>query len=292
MKITEKDKKTLQVLAIFLIVGLTIANIFYPKVITSVFSVNSIEEKKQTINDLNLQIASDEKVIKDSRTQLESIQDSNDSTELELKTLRAKINSEDLVFHMPSVLISLEQNAIKNNISLTIEYDKIISANQMAITDNQEIQASVPVEPQQEQTQDGQTTEGQTDTGAVTDSIGETTQTQPTADNTSTTIPTVIDNNVTSTPTTTVTTTNDVTTEEVVPDKMDTILGNYVAPQINNVNTTIVPIRISGKYSDLRKFIRYLDSLEYMDPGYIDLQSDGTNVDGIVIINIFHGGGF
>lgn len=248
MKITEKDKKVLQLLFIFIIIALTVIDIFYSQIIiTDKFSLKTIEEKRNEFNSLDGLITSNETMIKNNKSQLETLQTSFGDTQRELSTLRSKISQEDLVFHMPSMLISLEQNAIKNDVELIIEYNLIRYPNDgMAIN----MQGAFPLKPHNK-------------AGIIEAPInpeGKVVLEQGDMDNPSVNI-----------------------TEA---------LGNYVPPQIKNVDVTVIPIRINGKYSDVRKFIRYLDNLEYVDPGHIELDSDGTTVNGFILVNVFHGGGF
>ena len=110
MKITEKDKKVLQLLFIFIIIALTVIDIFYSQIIiTDKFSLKTIEEKRNELNSLDGLITSNETMIKNNKSHLGHTNFGD--TQRELSTLRSKI-SQDLVFHMPSMLISLEQNAI------------------------------------------------------------------------------------------------------------------------------------------------------------------------------------
>lgn len=268
---TDKNKKALQILSLLTIIALTVINVFYNEpLITDKFSIVGIQQKNETLSTLNLKVKQTEKDIETNIDDLDKINQENINIRKRVEELKSQINTEDLVLHIPSILITLEQNANKNNVELIFEYNKIK-------TTNSESTSVVPTEQPTEQT----TSESTTDKIDV-----ETTQEDKENNKDIKIEP--------KEPVEPVEPTQPIEVEPVEPttesaNNIDTILNSVKIPEIEDINVTTIPLTIKGEYSNVREFIKFLDTISYLEPSYINLKSDGSTIEGIILINVFHG---
>ena len=52
---------------------------------------------------------------------------------------------------------------------------------------------------------------------------------------------------------------------------------------------TVIPIQIKGSYHSVRSYIQYLDKIGMIAPSSVVLESEGKEVKGKIILNVFHG---
>ena len=270
MKLSERDKKALQLFLVVLILILTTVTMFYPGKINYKFSLIEIKEKAAMVDELESEVKRNEPVIEDKFLELYSLEDLNARIGRKAEALKQGIKKEDLSIHMPSILISLEQNANKNKVDLTIEYDKI--ETHLSNQGNIEGEISDIEENINNKEKDH------------TDNLNK----EATEKDTKKDEEIRIDNK-----------SNE--NEEVVIEKkeesknvvdtheIDKAIVRNLIPNIEEINITTVPIKIKGKYSDIREFVRYLDTVDYLEPSFVDLSSNGEDVVGVILIHIFHG---
>lgn len=134
-----KNKQVWQILAIIVIMAVAIILLFVPELIDHKYpySYDKIKKQNDKIVSINSNLISNESNIQNSIYSLEAIELELETVDEDVFQIRKGIRESDFEMHIPSILISLEQAALKNNLKLTIDY------NSMTTTTNQ----AVPVLP-------------------------------------------------------------------------------------------------------------------------------------------------
>ena len=289
MKLSERDKKALGLLLFVLILISTTVTMFYPERINYKFSLKEIKDKTVMADELEVKIKGNEPIIEDKFLELYSLEDVSARIERKAENLKQGIKKEDLSIHMPSILISLEQNAKKNKVDLIIDYDKIethfnnkknieeemelieYSADSNGINNKEETDADKVVSNEADDIKDLNHEDKAEDIKKDKDldlknqnkenkNEGVTIERRKEEDKSM----------------------NDI-------HEVNRAIVNNSIPNIDGIDITTVPVRIKGKYSDIREFVRYLDTIDYLEPSFVDLSSNGEEVIGAILIHVFHG---
>jgi len=237
-----QNKLIFQILAIIIITASFIILFFFPDLIENKYpySYINIQDKKAEIETLNGDLTANEITIMDSMSRLDNLEKEKQEKEEKMFEIKKKINQSDFELDIPSILISLEQNANQNEVDLTIGYNLISHSG----------------EPMPGGTED----------------------------------PTLEDPNLEQP-------NENVSVEEQEEDSENSNPENEVfdmenspqAEQIPGISITTIPISISGSYSNVRKYIKYLDEVGMIEPSSVKLSSEGRTLKGQVTLNVFHG---
>lgn len=249
---TLKSKQLWQIVAIIAIIVASVILLFVPQAIDNKYpyTYQNIQDKKDNVNSLNQALLSNEGTIQTSIQRLEEIEKEDEIIKEEVFKIRKGIKETDFELHIPSVLIALEQNAIKNNVEIVIGYNSMQETaddggtSQPAPSNENEVSEDVTITEEE--------TTGETETGEEQEGEDKSEQ-----ENKST------------------------------PAPMPT--PNSSIPEIPGINVNTIPIQISGSYANVRNYIRYLDEVGMIEPSSVVLMSEGRKVSGSVMLNIFHG---
>lgn len=249
---TLKSKQLWQIVAIIAIIVASVILLFVPQAIDNKYpyTYQNIQDKKDNVNSLNQALLSNEGTIQTSIQRLEEIEKEDEIIKEEVFKIRKGIKETDFELHIPSVLIALEQNAIKNNVEIVIGYNSMQETaddggtSQPAPSNENEVSEDVTITEEE--------TTGATETGEEQEGEDKSEQ-----ENKST------------------------------PAPMPT--PNSSIPEIPGINVNTIPIQISGSYANVRNYIRYLDEVGMIEPSSVVLMSEGRKVSGSVMLNIFHG---
>ena len=249
---TLKSKQLWQIVAIIAIIVASVILLFVPQAIDNKYpyTYQNIQDKKDNVNSLNQALLSNEGTIQTSIQRLEEIEKEDEIIKEEAFKIRKGIKETDFELHIPSVLIALEQNAIKNNVEIVIGYNSM-----QETADDGETSQPAPSnenEASEDVTITEEETTGETETGEEQEGEDKSEQ-----ENKST------------------------------PAPMPT--PNSSIPEIPGINVNTIPIQISGSYANVRNYIRYLDEVGMIEPSSVVLMSEGRKVSGSVMLNIFHG---
>lgn len=297
MKITTRDATVLQVLGIIVIVALTVVTMFYPEVLGNEHSLKSIKEKEATITSLNGELKSTERNVQDSKSNLERVKSDAESIGQEADRLKIGIQNTNFKLHMPSILISLEQKANEYDLKLLMEYDKIETIDAAD---------SVPVDGEESSTDLGMT-EGEQPAESETEAEQAKDEEKLVQSSTDTSLPEEEKNDSESKKETEI---NNVVksgeadaanvkkedgtavpvaaTDGTNPEEVDMSAALKNIPSIPGISVTLIPVRVSGTYANVRSFIKYLDEVDFIEHNYVDLHSSGETVSGIIVFNVFH----
>lgn len=249
---TLKSKQLWQIVAIIAIIVASVILLFVPQAIDNKYpyTYQNIQDKKDNVNSLNQALLSNEGTIQTSIQRLEEIEKEDEILKEEVFKIRKGIKETDFELHIPSVLIALEQNAIKNNVEIVIGYNSMQETaddggtSQPAPSNENEVSEDVTITEEE--------TTGETETGEEQE--GE-----------------------------------DKSEQENKPTPTPMPTPNSSIPEIPGINVNTIPIQISGSYANVRNYIRYLDEVGMIEPSSVVLMSEGRKVSGSVMLNIFHG---
>ena len=249
---TLKSKQLWQIVAIIAIIVASVILLFVPQAIDNKYpyTYQNIQDKKDNVNSLNQALLSNEGTIQTSIQRLEEIEKEDEVIKEKAFKIRKGIKETDFELHIPSVLIALEQNAIKNNVEIVIGYNSMQETaddgetSQPAPSNENEASEDVAIIEEE--------TTGETETGEEQE--GE-----------------------------------DKSEQENKPTPTPMPTPNSSIPEIPGINVNTIPIQISGSYANVRNYIRYLDEVGMIEPSSVVLMSEGRKVSGSVMLNIFHG---
>lgn len=254
---TLKSKQLWQILAIIAIIVASVILLFVPEAIDNKYpyTYQNIQDKNDDVNSLNQALLSNEGTIQTFIQRLEEIKKEDEVIKEEAFKIRKGIKETDFELHIPSVLIALEQNAIKNNVEIIIDYNSMQGTAGVGET-------SQPVPSQPAPSNENEVSEGVTITEEETTGETETGEEQEGADKSE-------------------------QENKSTPKPMPTPSSSI--PKIPGINVNTIPIQISGSYANVRNYIRYLDEVGMIEPSSVILMSEGRKVSGSVMLNIFHG---
>ena len=124
---TLKGNQLWQIVAIIVIIVAAVILLFVPEAIDNKYpyTYQNIQDKKDNVNSLNQALLSNEGTIQTSIQRLEEIEKEDEVIKEKAFKIRKGIKETDFELHIPSVLIALEQNAIKNNVEIVIGYNSM-----------------------------------------------------------------------------------------------------------------------------------------------------------------------
>lgn len=255
-----KNKQILQVFIIISIVAISVILFFFPKAIDNKYkySYENIREGKEQVTSLNDNLISNEISILTNMARLDQLKEERDGALREKSKIG--INKSDFILDIPSILISLEQNAINNNVELSINYNAIVTnTNELQDGYSEETDSDVSPtteleEDKNEDSKNDKSTEGNKD-NSKQDKV-------------------------------TITEENSKDSKEGEESK-ETLV--FSTPNIEGIDVTVIPISISGSYASVREYIKYLDEVGMIEPSSVTLESKGKTVTSSVMLNVFHG---
>lgn len=230
--------------------------LFYPSLIGG-FSKSYVDlvHKKDLTEESNIVLQTNEANILQKQNEFLTLEDQERMMSLQASELKMKINEDDFDLDIPSFLISIEQEALKNKLDLYIAFSQIKTSTGGMIP------ATSPI--------DGNTTVENDDT-AVED-------------------PNVIQVDPQNSPQNT-----QEDNREENEDSNDEPFSNEEIQNgsmtIEGFDSTIIPIEILGSYKNVRNYIKYLDGIGLIKPSSVVMSYDGDEklVEAKIILNIFH----
>lgn len=269
-----KNKQLWQIVIVIIIVVSSVILFFIPKAIDYKYSYTyqNIKDKNDNVDSLNTTLMSNEATIQSSIDRLKETESQDEILKEEVLKIRQGIKESDFELHMPSVLVSLEQEAIKNNVELTIGY------NSMKTTSNDSEMSS----PDEMLNEDIAITEADENTDKDDDVNKEEVNkadNESEADNESKDKDKNDDVNK-----------DENENEDNKEDKSlpipDISVSNLSIP---GIDVTTVPIQVTGSYANVRNYIKYLDEVGMIEPSSVTMSSEGRKVSVNIVLNIFHG---
>lgn len=284
MNLDKNTKSILHGLGITLVLAGTILTMLYPEKLNYRYSMKDIESKNGQLQDLENNINSNNTSIPMREKELEEAKKSLIERKNEVASTKINFPDEKLKFHLPSLLITLEQGAVDAGVSpdkFYLEYD-LIKTNQNNVD-------SAPSNPLEGQSPGGESPnsppsrperpERDEDEAIEEEPIDET-KTEPSAPQ----APEMPSNE---------TPVEEDQIESPVVDDLSVAYAQDEVPVIRGINVTTVPLKlISVSYTEAREYLSFLDKLDFVEPSFVDIYSEsGENISVIILVHVFHKGG-
>lgn len=279
-----KKKDLVSIGAIVVVIVSSTILFFFPSIVGYDKSYVSIGEKKEQFEENNNKMTANEAKIEKLKQDMETSYDTAKKKDEYADLLESKVNEDDFVLNKPALLITMDQEAKKNNVDLHVEYSKIVSSDSTG---------SPNVESDLEENKQNSDTSGNNKTTPDTNvTVEENNQQQ----NTNVTVEK--DNQQQNTEqrengTDTTTQNQDDTQDVDSPKNKGTSFTDEEISKgtvvIEGMQTTVVPIQIKGTYADISNYIEFLDTVGLIKPSSVYLESKGNKLQGKVILNVIHG---
>lgn len=294
---TLKNKALWQGLAILAISIVSAILLFFPEAIENryPYSYKRIIDEQSNVNSSNDRLSSNENAIKSSIDNVDRLEWEKESYSEEEFVVRKGIVEEDFEFHIPSLLISLEQNAIENKVDIEIDYASMATTpSDGGAPENYNPDGSVSQASQETSevpTKEKDSVDSEVATDESTESTSGSSEEEVAANESKSSEDiTVTEQEVTKEETTPVAEDGSGNSKEVVVEgETGYIAQSTEIPVIEGINVTTIPISISGTFYNVRNYIKYLDEVGMIEPSSVVITSEGRTVTSSIIINIFHG---
>lgn len=260
MKHKEKTKNTELLARIGM--GVVIAGLLYFTFNSDKFNYKyGIQEIKNTT-----------KVISDSQSVVDNFKAELEGKKSELKTVTEQYNAEkiktdkttrritvqDLKLDLASLIIRLEENARLNNLTFLIDYN---GTEQSSIS-------KAETEATEEVDENGNAIEKVKDRGnkvneEIQEAKGEEKEEKPEETN-------LFDEN---------------------GKALENIKEQAELDEIDGLETVKVPITVTGSYYQIRNFMKFIETIDYITPSTVMLQSQGGTTKAVIILQVFTDGG-
>lgn len=237
-----KKYKKNSVLKIFVLVLITIIFIILmkqPEMIGYPYSMGDVGVKKETFESLNMQVLQEQEMLRSAQSQYISISKEYNLKQQNSDEISKNLDMVNIDLHIPSLLLVLEEQAVKNDLNIHIRYaEKKIISNDVYSIDGSEIMENG--------TGEGSNIEEITDE------------------------PIVIE-------------------PESTIEKTSLANDTYIPP-IDGVNILVLPVEIEGKYTDMRNYLKFLDTMDFIIPYSANVETQGDYIIGELIVQIFYEG--
>lgn len=284
---TLKNKALWQGLAILAISVVSAILLFFPEAIENryPYSYKRIVDEQNNVESLNMRLSSNESSIKSSIDNVDRLEFEKEGSSEEEFVVRKGIVEEDFELHIPSLLISLEQNAIKNKVDLEIDFAAMATtpsnggAPETYNPDGSVSQDGTQGTPEVPTTEQDPVVPGDS-AEIVADDITVTEQETKPEETTQ------VDKDKAETEKESG---SEAAKEDVAEGETDYIAQSTETPVIEGIDVTTIPLSISGTFYNVRNYIKYLDEVGMIEPSSVVITSEGRTVTSSIIINIFHG---
>lgn len=312
MNISSRKKTALQVLGIIGVGAVTTVSMLYPDLAGNEQSIRSIQDKRESLETYNGQLQMNESSMQAESDRVVRMKEDIRPLKEEYDRLTTGIADTDLGLHIPSLLLSLENGAKDNDVTLEIEYDAIQTANgnetdahdeggvydEEHMYDEENVHEELLGEPGEDPDYDEGMLGGEEETDLEQELIenhqGQSEHTDNSVDGQGGDELVALESG---TPMDSDEEDVDILAEPAAAeDHPDVDLSSVQdnIPHVDGVSVTTVPLRVKGTYADVRSFILYIDDIDFIEHNLIDLYSYGENISGVIVLNVFHtenGGG-
>lgn len=283
----QKKKEYIFIFLTIIVVAVTIVLLFYPNA-GYPYSYVNLQEKRETAEANNEKLIDNEKSISSKRNELEQLEIKKNKIHSEASELKRNINEDDFIMRMPDFLISMEQEAYKNKITLNIAYGEIqtiTSSSRGPGWQNYEqdrLNHEQKEDPNTREQQDGKPDEnqpnldGSNEVDGTNNEANENEQGRQNGQDSKSE--------------------RDAENEQDSKDEENSESEGFTKEEIQNgilyvegLDVTVIPIQIKGSYHSVRSYIQYLDKIGMIAPSSVVLESEGKKVKGKIILNVFHG---
>lgn len=288
----------LRVLLIILILLINFLLLFKPEVFKNKTSYITVKAKKQQLEDINNNIIKGTNSNTDMTMQVADLREQDADLEKRAMVNRKEVDPNGLEFHLPSILIRLEDSSKANGLSISIKYSEIayqdiqgkeidLDSSDDGKEDEAELDDNLNLESDDSSKdlsrnvllsqkgkdslaihEDGYTNIADKQLDNINDQLKEIDKLDDSKDGESK---------------------NKDSDGEVDDVESDMIEENKERFKEEGVEVTQIPIEVKGTYAGVKKFIKDLDKLNYLEPTKVEIKSLGQTVEATITISIFHG---
>lgn len=287
-KTNPRSKQIIQILLIVLIVTASFLLFLYPETLKLdyKYSYKAIGENKEEIEEINQSLSLKELEISQRIEDLEELSHRRETLSHEKASIGVGPN--DFVLDIPSFLITLEQKALSKNLDFKVMYamKNLLVGNlgtpDMSSDDSvngdesfepseakeEEIVVEESKDVGEESKDDGENVNKNTIDEVVQDSE------KQNSDISFSQIETMKVN------------VKDI--EDTLVSKLKEFLKKRDKVSVEGMNITEIPIVVTGNFSEVRSYLKYLDEVGSIEPSSFNMISHGSIVSSSVILQIFH----
>lgn len=272
-----KNKELWYVVGLIAILAISTVFFFFPDLIDNKYpySYQNVRDKNDRVVSLNSSLSSTESEISQMIEELNMLKDESKDSEIEALKIKEGIDDSEFELDIPSLLIALEQNARLNKIGLDILYDQISHVEAEPLGSDYPEDEDMYEEGMYEDIEDIEDMENADDI--------ESEESEEEVEDSDEVIVEEDSNEGE----------NEESDEETDEDEdrfdlsEEDVIANAI--KIPGIDVTVIPIKISGSYSGVRSYIKYLDKVGMIEPSSAVLSSTGDEINGLIMLNVFHG---
>ena len=258
-------------------------------------SYSSVRGKNKELKELNRNIEEEVNAHSENTQQLGNLIEEDAEIEKRAMVSRKKIDPNGLEFHLPSILIRLEDSSKRNNLSLSVKYSEIAYQNIQG-EDIENVENKEEAEGEEDEAEEVEDTDE--DVEEVDENVSFNIFNFFSQKVYAETFKEIFDEKV-----------EDQNFEEGEEDEAEEVEDTEESEDGEEdeeageagiqdtietykdmgVEVTSIPIEVKGTYEGVKNFITDLDKLNYIEPAKVEIVSKGATVEARIIINIYHG---
>lgn len=277
-RIFKSIRKNIKAILIVLLIILNLILLFKPNLFNNKASIVGVREKSKELQSLNDKLEGETEAGGRKRTEIARLKVEDNELEKQANINKIEIDPTGLEFHLPSILIRLEDSSKRNNLKLSINYNGIAYENIQG--EEIKLEEEDKEEDNEEETSDETKNSKSSSENKIEEKeqSKEETKKEKKSSNAG--------YNLYLTP-------EEMKGSEKKTDEdgnsIDEIDENAKRYSDRGIEVTTIPIEVTGTYDGVKAFIKDLDRFNYLEPTKIDINSLGDNVDAKIVISVFHG---
>lgn len=230
-------------------------------------SLVKVYANKNEYDIINERIESGKMQVENSKAELINLRERAGEVDTEARGVEKKVNIANLEYHLPSILIQLEDIAVKNKLSLEIKhgeiqdfaggvYNDVSEEDKAKESDDKKAPAKEDEEKEDKKVKDEEKTDKNKDAPIKEENVKDGQDEEK--------------------------------EKEVVKVQKTHEVDQVEVPTVNALTTTVIPIDIKGDYYQVRQFLKDLDDLNFIEPLFANIVSSGEDVSASLKIIVIH----
>lgn len=272
-KIVKSIKSNIKIILIVLILILNLILLFKPNLFNNKASIIGIREKNRELEELNLELNRQTLSSGTKRSEIAELKVRDNELEKQANVNKIEIDPKGLEFHLPSILIRLEDSSKRNNLNLSVNYNGIayenLQGDEIKLEEDSEKDSEEDKENKNDQLSQEESTSKEEKAEVNSNKKTKTSQ-----------------YNLYLTPEEMKSGSTKEDSDLELEDAIESEAKRY---SDRGIEVTTIPIKVLGTYDGVKNFIKDLDRFNYMEPTKINMKSLGEKVEANIIISIFHG---
>lgn len=260
MKHKEKTKNTELLTRVGM--GIVIVGLLYftfnSKKFNYKYGIQEIKNTTKIISDSQSVVDNFKSELEGKKSELQRVTEEYNAEKIKTDKTTRRITVQDLKLDLASLIIRLEDNARLNNLTFLIDY------NGTEQTPNNTESVATTEDGNKESTTDKVKDRGNKVDEEVKEAKGEEKPDEKPEETN------LFDENV---------------------NTVDNIKEQAQIDEIDGLETVKVPITVTGSYYQIRNFMKFIETIDYITPSTVMLQSQGGTTKAVIILQVFTDGG-